>query len=95
MVCSVHCVALQLLVSCTPHSLLKLPPNSTPAAAQAEQHERQAVLLADAAEDPALEAEVALLRDDCVYLKARRRGQGSLLLLVEERWLAWHPCEAA
>lgn len=82
-----------VLVSCTSRSLLRPPPNSSPAAAQSELHEREAALLADAAEDPAREAEVALLRDDCAYLKARLRGQGSLSLLVEERWLAWHPCD--
>lgn len=45
---------------------------------QAEQHEREAALLAEAAEDPAREAEVALLRDDCAYLKARRWKEGAL-----------------
>ncbi len=38
---------------------------------QSERHEREVRLLADGLEDPAREAEVRLLRDDCRYLKVR------------------------
>lgn len=41
-----------------------------PSCPQAAQHDREARLLADAADDPAREAEAQLLRDDCAYLKA-------------------------
>lgn len=77
-----------------PLPLLHLNPTCTPwphtLRPQAAQHERQVRQLEGALQDPAREAEVALLRDDCRYLKARRGLAEWLRRQAEQRDACTH-----